>query len=303
MRVHLGGEAAKKVSMLQGIAKKTCDVLPMISHFHSAVVEVGDFEAGVGDYARLLGQKPGWIGADEKARTRSALFPLANMRLEIRGRASGTESESNGLVGIRLGCDELEGAIEELASRGIGAGAIASEESPGPDGESTCRWHTTPIDPKASRSIHVELISDETDSGWLDAATEDPRSAIRALDHVVVFSPDVEATRDFYGDGLGIRLALDRSFEKRGVRLVFFRVGGVTIEIGSRLGATPEPDAADRFGGLAWQVQDIDAIHSRLEADRFDVSGIRDGNKPGTRVCTVRDPVHGVPTLLIEPVS
>jgi hypothetical protein len=49
-------------------------------------------------------------------------------------------------------------------------------------------------------------------------------------------------------------------------------------------------------------VGDIDAIRSRLLGDRFDVSEIRDGNKPGTRVCTVRDPVHGVPTLLIEPV-
>ena len=130
----------------------------------------------------------------------------------------------------------------------------------------------------------------------------DPQSAIRALDHVVVFSADVEATRDFYRD-LGIRLALDRTFEKRGVRLLFFRIGGVTIEIGGRLGVERQPDGTDRFGGLAWQVPDIDAIRSRLLADRFDVSEIRDGNKAGTRVCTVREPVHDVPTLLIEPVS
>jgi catechol 2,3-dioxygenase-like lactoylglutathione lyase family enzyme len=126
---------------------------------------------------------------------------------------------------------------------------------------------------------------------------------IQALDHVVVFSADVEATRDFYADRLGIRLALDRTFEKRGVRLLFFRIGGVTIEIGGRLGLEPQPDSLDRFGGLAWQVPDIEAIQSRLRADRFDVSEIRDGNKPGTRVCTVRDPVHDVPTLLIEPLS
>jgi len=77
----------------------------------------------------------------------------------------------------------------------------------------------------------------------------------------------------------------------------------MTIEVGGRLGLEPQPDAVDRFGGLAWQVSDIEAIQSRLQADRFDVSEIRDGNKPGTRVCTVRDPVHDVPTLLIEPVS
>ena len=48
---------------------------------------------------------------------------------------------------------------------------------------------------------------------------------------------------------------------------------------------------------------DIDAIESRLKADRFDVSEIRDGNKAGTRASTVRDPVHGVSTLLIQPLS
>jgi catechol 2,3-dioxygenase-like lactoylglutathione lyase family enzyme len=161
------------------------------------------------------------------------------------------------------------------------------------------------VEPGASRSLPVELIGEEEGSlpVWKDAIIETPVASIQALDHVVVMSGAVEATRDFYRDGLGIRLALDRSFEHRGVRLLFFRLGGVTIEIGGRLDASPDAAAADRFGGLAWQVADIDAIHSRLRADRFDVSEIRDGNKPGTRVCTVRDPVHGVPTLLIEPVS
>jgi catechol 2,3-dioxygenase-like lactoylglutathione lyase family enzyme len=164
------------------------------------------------------------------------------------------------------------------------------------------------VNAAASRSIGIELISEEVGS-WPSEASDAvghrslDESVIRGLDHVVVMSTDIEATRDFYADGLGLRLALDRSFEKRGVRLIFFRIAGVTIEIGGRLGVERNPEGRDRFAGLAWQVGDIDAIRSRLLADRFDVSEIRDGNKPGTRVCTVRDPVHEVPTLLIEPVS
>ena len=87
-----------------------------------------------------------------------------------------------------------------------------------------------PIDQRQfSDSIPIELISEESGPlpEWdrVRAQSIDPQSAIQALDHVVVFSADVEATRAFYGDLLGIRLALDRTFEKRGVRLLFFRMG------------------------------------------------------------------------------
>ena len=285
----------------------------MLSGFHSVVVDVGDFDSAVGDYARLLGQEPDWQESNAEMRTRSALFPLANTILEIRAAeadAGGTfETQTKGLSGLRLACDELEQFVGRLESGGV-ATLPSKPQTAMPFEEKAARtWVSATVDPRASRGIPVELISDEAgpqpdrSRAQVRSQTVDPKSVIQALDHVVVFSGDVEATRDFYADQLGIRLALDRTFEKRGVRLVFFRIGGVTIEIGGRLGVEPQPDAVDRFGGLAWQVPDIEAIQSRLQADRLDVSEIRDGNKPGTRVCTVRDPVHDVPTLVIEPVS
>ncbi len=292
---------------MQGIAKKTCDVLPMLSDLHSVVVDVGDFDVAVGDYARLLGQAPDWVEWGAERRTRSALFPLANTILEIRAAAAAPSAGAApaGLSGLRLACDDVERFVDRLASAGVAVRPRVSQKAERSDGQSARTWVSAMLDPVASRSISIELISDEDGPRplWTDAPSIDPQSAIRALDHVVVFSADLDATRLFYADHLGIRLALDRRFEKRAVRLLFFRIGGVTIEIGGRLGVEPAPDSADRFGGLAWQVSDIEAIRSRLQADRFDVSELRDGNKPGTRVCTVRDPVHDVPTLLIEPLS
>ena len=285
----------------------------MLSGLHSVVVDVADFDSAVGDYARLLGQEPNWIESNAQGHTRSALFPLANTILEIRVQsAAAVEGAPKGLSGLRLACDDLERFVGRLESGGTPMLPSVPQKAERSDGEPARTWVSATVDPTASRSISVELISDEAGPRpvWTDLGTDrahshpiDPQSAIRALDHVVVFSADVEATRDFYADRLGIRLALDRIFEKRGVRLLFFRIGGVTIEIGSRLAVAPQPDRIDRFGGLAWQVPDIEAIGSRLQADRFDVSEIRDGHKPGTRVCTVRDPVHDVPTLLIEPLS
>jgi catechol 2,3-dioxygenase-like lactoylglutathione lyase family enzyme len=118
---------------------------------------------------------------------------------------------------------------------------------------------------------------------------------------VVVLSGDPEATRKLYGETLGLRLALDRVFEERRLRLLFFRVGGVTVEIAQRLDAAPE--ARDRFLGLSFEVPDADAARERVAAAGFDVSEVRPGMKPGTRVCSVRGRPLGVDTLLIQPVS
>jgi catechol 2,3-dioxygenase-like lactoylglutathione lyase family enzyme len=135
----------------------------------------------------------------------------------------------------------------------------------------------------------------------LVAPPGDPRAAPHALDHVVVRSPDVAATRALLGDGLGLRLALEKSFEAFDLHALFFRVGGVTVEVAGSLKSTADPAAADTYWGLAWQVTDVGAARARLAEAGFDVSPVRAGRKPGTAVCTVRSGTCGVATLLIGP--
>ena len=53
----------------------------------------------------------------------------------------------------------------------------------------------------------------------------------------------------------------------------------------------------DRLRGICWRVADIDATQARLTAAGIDVSEVRTGRKPGTRVMTVRSGTCGVPTL------
>jgi catechol 2,3-dioxygenase-like lactoylglutathione lyase family enzyme len=269
----------------------------MWSGLHSVLMSVQDFDRGVDDLRRLLGRGPAWLGGDPSTESKSALFPLANTTLELRGPSAGRE----GLCGLRLGAEELQTQRARLQGRAIGCGEVRHESEAGMAKAPPRAWNGISLDVEASRQVPIELI--EPVAGWPSVAgrpAEDSLASVVALDHVVILSADVESTRDFYARGLGIRLALDRSFEERGVRLIFFRLGGVTIEIGSRLAAEPRPEAPDRFGGLAWRVGDVAATRERLMAEGFDVSEVRVGHKPGTRVCTVRDPVHGVPTLLIQ---
>ena len=73
-----------------------------------------------------------------------------------------------------------------------------------------------------------------------------------------------------------------------------------SVEVTHRPGKEKDT-SQDRLSGLCWRVSDIDATHARLVQAGADVSEVRTGRKPGTRVMTVRRGTCGVPTLLVQP--
>jgi catechol 2,3-dioxygenase-like lactoylglutathione lyase family enzyme len=139
---------------------------------------------------------------------------------------------------------------------------------------------------------------------FLELLKERPRSAataeapMTALDHVVVATADPERAAALYGARLGLDMALDRSHPDWG-RLMFFRCGDLIVEVVQRPGVILD-QAQDKLWGLSWRVADIDATRARLLADGVEVSEVRTGRKPGTRVMTVRSGTCGVQTLLLE---
>ena len=128
--------------------------------------------------------------------------------------------------------------------------------------------------------------------------TVETAAAISSLDHVVVRTPNPERAIAFYAGRLGLDLRLDRSNPKWGARLLFFRCGDLVVEIAHDLkkGVSDEPD---QLWGLSWRVPDIGAAHSRLKAASLEVTEPRDGRRPGSQVCSVKNGTEGVPTILI----
>jgi len=126
----------------------------------------------------------------------------------------------------------------------------------------------------------------------------DTTSAVSGLDHVVVRTPNPERAIAFYAGRLGLDLRLDRSNPQWGARLLFFRCGDLVVEIAHDL-KKGVSDAPDHLWGLSWRVPDIAAARARLRDAGLDVSEPRDGRRPGSRVCTVKDGTEGVPTILI----
>lgn len=287
----------------------------MLHSLDHLIVGVRDLEAATSSYTTLLGRAPSWRGEHPGMGTANALFRVSNTYLELLAPVvdgptaamlrARLDSEGEGLIGLAFGTDDAEACARQLRDRGLSP----SEPNPGRgrDAQSSAEraWKNVVLPPGDSRGPLVFAIEhlSPPDSLPLVAPHVARESAVAALDHVVVQTLDVEATRAFYGEKLGLRLALDRTFENRGLRLLFFRVGGVTVELASRLDAPPDREARDRLFGLAWQVPDAEAARGRLVAAGVAASPLRSGHKPGTRVFTVESGTHGVATLVIEPSS
>lgn len=277
----------------------------MVKALAGIVIEVADLEASTRDFEQLLGVAPRPLERSDGP-SRARVFAIGNTQLELRtapadGDRAATSATASpprspaappveGIAGLRF-------AFEPSMDRERSAGPIASP------------------------SVPVELVplDDPDDPDGLEgrraeAAGDRGPGRLLGLDHVVVATGDPERARRFFGEALGLRLALDRTFPERGLRLLFFRAAGITIEVASILsrdardagdaGTLPDPIGSaperDAFRGLALKVEGIDALHARLVASGFAVSGVRDGFKPGTRVFGSRTPVHGVPFLWIE---
>lgn len=127
-----------------------------------------------------------------------------------------------------------------------------------------------------------------------------PAGTVEAIDHIVVQSLDPERAIALWRDRMGLRLALDRVFPERGLRLVFFRSGGITLEYACSHPPPGERAAPDRYYGLSYRVRDLASHRERLLAAGLDVSSVRVGLRPGTSVVTVRSGTAGVPTLLLQ---
>jgi hypothetical protein len=124
-------------------------------------------------------------------------------------------------------------------------------------------------------------------------------TAVLAIDHVVIHSAAIDRAKAAWGERFGLRLALDKTFEARALRILFFRSGGITLEIAGPRQADAG-DVDDQFYGVTYRVGNLAEHRAYLLERGVEVSAIRSGFKPQTSVATVRSATEGVPTLLLE---
>jgi catechol 2,3-dioxygenase-like lactoylglutathione lyase family enzyme len=285
----------------------------MLTRVDHLVIAVDDLDRATDTYRGLLGLEPSWRGVHPDAGTANTLFRLANTYVELLAPEGDEpfadflrdhiEQGGEGPLAIAYATKDAAVAVATLRERGI----AAPDASSGSGRESTTgavrEWKTSVLPPPATRGIPTIVIEHVTPEDVLQPARPIGAidAAVNAVDHVVIMSGSADAAIALYQNALGLRLAFDKTFPERGLRLIFFRLGGLTVECAVPLGEGALPaDGDDKIWGISYRVGDIRAAQARLTAAGFDVSEVRKGHKPGTAVCTVRKETHGVATLVIS---
>jgi catechol 2,3-dioxygenase-like lactoylglutathione lyase family enzyme len=288
---------------------------PVWTSLDHVVIGAADLERSANCLARLLGRRPSWRGEHPDQGTANVLFRLGNTYLEILSPQGESpvaavlrehlEREGEGLLGLALGTGDVDAAYALLRERGLEPASPRAGVGRDVDSGAFRQWRSVWVPPARARGLLVLAIEHRSPPDLLPPAPAScaEAAAVAGLDHVVLQTADAEASRAFWGDALGLRLALDRRFEAWGVRLLFFRVGGITVELAAALdgAATERPADRDRAWGLSYRVPDADAARARVAEAGFDVSPVRPGRRPGTRVFSVRGEPCGVATLMLEP--
>ena len=276
----------------------------MITGLDHVVVLVGDIVAGVAAYQTLFARTPAWRNTGDGAER--VLFTLDNMTLELMSpNGDGVTADrirtviaeqGEGLASICFRTGDIAKMHRRLDRLTLKPEPVAEVESRDAISGATLSWKRTRAATEATRGVRLF---------FLELAKERPLSvrtapaSITAMDHVVISTADPERAAALYGARLGLDMALDRSHLDWG-RLMFFRCGDLIVEVVHRPKDAAVDKAHDKLWGLSWRVADIDATRARLASAGVDVSDVRTGRKPGTRVLTVRNGTCGIPTLLVE---
>lgn len=257
-------------------------------------------------YSALLGREPDWRSTDPGG-SATVIFQLENTALEIMAPTGGgplarrlhsmIDQDGVGLKSLIFATDDLADARATFDRRALKPDEITPGESVDPFSGKARYWSRFRLDEQATHGVRIFALQRKAPDPLVCKPAKP--DAVVGLDHVVINTANPERAASLYGARLGLRLALDRSNPDWDMRLMFFRAGGLTVELAHKLSAGVS-HAPDKLWGLSWRVPDIEAAHARLEKANFALTSIRAGRRAGTKVFTVRDGTVGVPTLVIS---
>ena len=206
---------------------------------------------------------------------------------------NGEFNEQRGIIAISFVSDDIDEDYKRFQERGLDVSEIKTSNSIDREGREPELVFFSIIK-RDSFDLNILIFKDNDEC--INKNKQYNESDISKFNQVVVFSPKVKQIKELLTDKLGIRLALDKVFDfgEGEVRMLFFRIGGVTIEV-----VENKKTSSTSFGGIGWHSDNLRSCHERLLKSNFKLSEVRKGRKPDTLVSTIKNAPVDIPTIII----
>ena len=158
------------------------------------------------------------------------------------------------------------------------------------EGNGVQRWSLDGTD-----TVELDGLPTTAAAAAAPSAVHHPNGVVR-IDHLVVFTPDLErTTAAFEAGGIERRRVREADTGEGTLRQGFFRLGEVILEVVEH---AKVPSGPASFWGITFAVEDLDAT-AELLGERL--GSIRDAVQPGRRIATVRKEAGlGLPVAMIS---
>tara|TARA_Y100001970_G_scaffold281782_1_gene393268 strand:+ start:58 stop:900 length:843 start_codon:yes stop_codon:yes gene_type:complete len=200
------------------------------------------------------------------------------------------KNKGEGIFGISFSSDNIDSDYNNFAKNKLKLSDKIEGNFEG-DNESQLKFSFFNILDNNIENLNI-LISNEIDFQNNKVYS---KNNVSKVNQIVIQTENPEAIKDIFEEKLRIRLALDKTFKEWAGRMLFFRLGGVTLEVIEG----KDIKQNSQYFGIGWHAENYNNCYNSLLKDGFNLSEIRKGRKKGTLVSTLKKPILNIPTILI----
>ena len=275
-------------------------IFKMLTRVQNIFLVTKNLEETSRKFSIFFGRKPNFTGQSKNLGIDIISFGLNKTNIcLISPKSSGIWSKTinnflknkgEGIFGINFSSDNLESDYNNFVKNKLKLSDRISGYFEG-NNKSQIKFSFFNILDNNIKSLNI-LISNEIDFQNNKVYS---KSKVSKVNQLVIQTDDPESIKGIFDEKLRIRLALDKTFKEWAGRMLFFRLGGVTLEVVEG----KDIKQNSQYYGIGWHADNYNNCYNALLKDGFSFSEIRKGRKKGTLVSTLKKPILNIPTILI----
>ena len=259
----------------------------MLTRVQNIFLATKNIEETSQKFSIFFGINPNFIGQSKKLGIDIISFGLNKTNIcLISPKHSGAwfeilnnflKNKGEGIFGINFSSDDFGNDYDNFAKNDLKLSDKIESNFEG-NNKDQKKFSFFNILDKTVESLNI-IVSNEMD---FQLNKENSKNNLSKVNQLVIQTESPESIKDIFEKKLSIRLALDKTFKEWAGRMLFFRLGGVTLEVIEG----KDIKQNSKYFGIGWHADNYNKCYNDLLKDGFRLSEIRTGRKKGTLVST-----------------